>query len=88
MCVVSMVGDHYSQKFQWVSPIPTGVPAITREEFDKLKREVQEMKALLKRAKKYDEETGQPNCEMEDKVDILKKVAEMVGVDLKEIFPE
>lgn len=46
------------------------------------------MKELLKRAKKYDEDNGEPNCEMADKVAVLKRVAELVGVSLDEIFPK
>lgn len=61
-------------------------PEVSRADFDALKREVEEMKKLLLRAKKYDEETGQPDCEMEDKVALLKKVAQLVGVDLSEVF--
>lgn len=76
MCTVSMVMDHYRDK--WYDPPPTdyGVSApnlivwpvgqpITREEFDALKRDVLEMRELLKRAKKYDEDNGEPDCEME-----------------------
>ena len=56
MCAVSMIGDHFTQKFtprEWV--IPGGgtfavKPPPTREEFDALKCEVREMEALLKRA--------------------------------------
>ena len=89
MCVVSMIGDHFNDKYKnypvqpWV--INTPVP-ISRQEFDALRKEVQEMKALLIRAKKYDEDNNEPHCEMEDKVELLKKVAKYVGVDLKEVF--
>ena len=94
MCVVSMIGDHYREKWEPQFPqnpvqpyqvFPYNPPS--RYEFDELKKEVLEMKELLKRAKKYDEETGQKDCEMEDKVALLKKVAEMVGVSLDDIFP-
>lgn len=96
MCVVSMVGDFYGDKFkkeEWkgIFPINPGYfppSGVTREEFEKLKKEVEEMKDLLKRAKEYDQRTSQPDCEMEDKVAILKKVAQLVGVDLTEIFKE
>lgn len=91
MCVMSMVCDHYRDK--WVryefSPVlpsaPTytyTVPQVTKEEFNALKKDVEEMKLLLKRAKEYDERTGQADCEMEEKVALVKKVAELVGVDL------
>lgn len=100
MCAVSMIGDHYTDK--WRLPDPYGgapspmnpfpvvytlpINPVTREEFDALKKEVQEMKALLIRAKKYDEDNGQADCEIDDKVAILKKVAELVGIDLSEVF--
>lgn len=61
-------------------------PEISRAEFDELKRQVAEMKELLKRAKAYDEATGQADCEMDEKMDILRKVAKMVGVDLGDVL--
>lgn len=61
-------------------------PSISRAEFDELKREVTEMKALLKRAKEYDERNGEPNCEMDEKMAILRKVAELVGVKLDDVL--
>jgi hypothetical protein len=67
-------------------PVPTFTPAVSKEEFEALKKEVEELKQLLKAAKKFDEETGQPDCHMDDKVDFIKKLAEYVGVDLEDIF--
>jgi hypothetical protein len=98
MCVVSMVGDHYKDKWKdWPSvfnpePFLPSKPVfpfpnlVSKEEFEALKAEVEEMKKLLERAVEYDKRTNQPHCEMEDKVALLKKVAEYVGVDLSEIF--
>lgn len=111
MCVVSMVSDHYRDKWiprPWVVPPSDVYPfpgdnrpirpeeifpsidksKISREEFEQLKREVQEMKELLKRAKKYDEDTGQPDCQMDQKVALLRKIAEAVGVNLNDVFGE
>lgn len=68
---------------------PQVVPSdsgVSRKDFDDLRKEVMELKELLLAAKKFDEATGQPNCEIEEKVEILKKVAELVGVDLSEVF--
>ncbi len=61
MCVVSMVGDHYNDKWRDFfpkQPLPnnpfiapqryTNFPEITREEFNQLKKEVEDMKELLK----------------------------------------
>lgn len=96
MCVVSMVGDHFNDK--WKDPSYPYYPQIqklttdsidievTRQEFDALKKEVEEMKKLLERAFEYDKKNNEPNCEMEEKVALLKKVAEAVGVNLDEIF--
>lgn len=97
-----MVGDHYRDKWKdWqTSPVQPGInyPSdhqyvilksgneITREEFDALKKEVEEMKALLIRAAKYDEENNEPHCEMDEKVELLKKIAEAVGVNLEDVF--
>jgi hypothetical protein len=84
-----MVGDHYRDKWFPMPQVPDSnfkffidPEAPTRAEFDALKREVEEMKTLLIRAKKYDEDNGEPDCEMSEKVEILKKVAELVGVEL------
>jgi hypothetical protein len=94
MCAVSMAGDFYRDKWnQTPHPFPTPLPLytlppppVTREEFDQLKREVLDMKELLKRAKKYDEDNGEPNCEIEDKMDFLRKVAALVGVNLDDVI--
>ena len=40
----------------------------------------------LKNAKEIDRVTGQPDCEMDEKVAIIKRFAEVVGVDLSEVF--
>jgi hypothetical protein len=70
-----MVGDFYADKWRdrpWYVPsFPQATytpPQITRDEFDELKREVADMKELLKRAKEYDERTGQPDCEIDEKM--------------------
>jgi len=92
MCVVSMVGEFYEHK--WWPMIPNTVPnttftfppPVTREEFEILKREVEDMKILLGMAKKYDESTGQKDCEIDEKMEKLRKVAEIVGIDLDDVL--
>lgn len=97
MCAVSMVGDDWTRKFPerypsiWPTPSPTSVPypseiPVSRKEFERLKADVEQMKKDLAAAKAQDIADGAPDCEMEDKVALLKKVAELVGVDLEEIF--
>lgn len=90
MCFVSMVGDFYSDK--WRDPYKPYVAnpivwnGVSQADFDALKKEVLDMKELLKRALEYDKKNNEPNCEIEDKVVLLKKVAELVGVSLDDIF--
>ncbi len=93
MCTVSMIGDFYGDKWRdrsWYVPsfphIPQTPSQITRDEFDELKREVADMKELLKRAKEYDERTGQPDCEIDEKMDLLRKIAKLVGVDIDDVL--
>lgn len=112
MCVVSMVGDFYSDKWKQPWPQPKSFPPekpiipisvedivktasptiykeyVTKEDFDVLKKEVLEMKELLKRALDYDKRNNEPNCEMEEKVALLRQVAEFVGVTLEDVFPK
>lgn len=70
---------------------------ITREEFEKLKieheekiktlkAEVEALKELLKAAKIYDEKTGQPDCEVDEKVNLIKKIAELLDVNMDDVF--
>lgn len=59
---------------------------MSQEEFDKLKKEVQELKELIKAAQKFDAATNQPDCELDAKIDLIKKIAELVGVNLDDVF--
>lgn len=100
MCVVSMVGYHYADKWRglpWIEPVVPQWPwtgdegtradsPISRSEFDALKREVEEMKALLKRAKDYDERNNEPDCEIDEKMDFLRRVAKLDVVDLDDVL--
>jgi hypothetical protein len=100
MCTVSAVGDNYRDYFpekwkDWTVPITT--PSIhpnilkppeyvSKEDFDALKKEVEELKLLLQAAKKFDEATNQKDCEMDDKIAFIKSVADFVGVNLDDVF--
>lgn len=92
MCVVSMIGDHFNEKWEPFKPYVNPYnqlpfqPSVSRQEFEALKKEVEEMKKLLIKAKKYDARNNEPNCEIEEKMDFLKKVAALVGIDLDEII--
>lgn len=84
MCVVSMVMDQAIK--QWPEPITTpnltwAPPAYdgpTRAQFEELLK-------LLRAAKRFDEVTGQPDCELESKKDLIRKMAERLGVDVKDL---
>ena len=62
------------------------MPSPSQQEFDELKRQVDEMKLLLARAKKYDEENNEPDCEIDEKMKILRAVAAVVGVSLDDVL--
>lgn len=100
MCVYSMIADDWRKRtipeHPWIQPfIDPYVPpfrqppfsAPSQEEFDALKREMEALKKLLRAAKIYDEETGQPDCETDEKIATLKKVAEFLGIDLNDALP-
>jgi hypothetical protein len=71
----------------FLTPIVVKPPTeVSREEFDTLKKKVEELHTLLLAAKKYDEVTDQPHCEVDDKVAVIKKIAEYFGVDMKDVF--
>jgi len=97
MCVVSFIGDHYRDRLWPPAQPPYTIPndplpditkrlverqTVTREEFEALKREIESMKKLLDKAKKYDQEVGNPDCEDDGKWELLRKIAEKVGVEL------
>ena len=46
---------------------------------------MEDLKGLLKVAKKYDKDNNQPDCEKGDRVEIVKRVAELVGVELEDL---
>ena len=84
MCVVSMVGEHYSDK--WRQPDYQRqfdhINTITRDEFESLKKEVLEMKELIKKAAEYDKQNNEPHCENPEKVKLLKQIADLFGIEL------
>lgn len=87
MCSVSYISEPYAKLWEpyTVPPNSTGWRLFpTAQEFDALKAEVAALKDLLLAAKRFDERTGQKDCQHEDKVAVLRRVAELVGVDLSE----
>jgi len=80
---MSMVMEHYHDKwFQLVPPpvvvpvpYPPPVPAVTPAA-------VEEFRRLLERAREYDRAHGQPDCELDEKRQALKKLPEQLGVEI------
>ena len=82
MCVVSMVIDHATTTWPrriptpwpWNDPTPPQ-PLISPDE-------LKEFRELLERAREYDRKNSEPECEQDDKRELLKKLAKQLGVDV------
>jgi hypothetical protein len=67
-------------------PLPLSPPPqVSKEEFDRLKAELEELKKLIKAAKAFDEATHQCDCELDEKTDLIKRLADLVGVDVSDL---
>lgn len=95
MCVVSFIGDHYRDKWNDTYPWRQQQQSSYMQpqkpsqlEFDKLKKEVEELKELLRKAKEYDEKNNEPHCEIELKMKFLREVAKSVGISLDDVIPK
>ena len=91
MCMISAIGNEWAQTapitYPWVMNPPAGVTPWELEVVkQELKADIEALRQLLLTAKDYDVATGQPDCEMDEKVELIKKFAELVGVDLDDIF--
>ena len=61
--------------------VPVGAPIIIQPVYNGPTREqFEEFLELLRAAKKFDEATGQPDCELEEKKSFIRKLAEHLGV--------
>lgn len=92
MCVVSNLGDQFSKtwplgglmpqqspatpytQINWPQAIPEPYKGPTREQFE-------EFLELFRAAKKIDIYLGQPDCEMDGKLAVLREHARRLGLD-------
>ena len=94
MCVVSMVIDNYRDR-QWPDYtrttsdtrfVMTDHSLATKADIRDLKRHLIELKELIVAAKKYDDATGQPECEVDEKVDFMFEVADRLGISMDDVL--
>jgi hypothetical protein len=95
MCVVSMVMDHYREKWTPILPMPI-VPTPTQPypwlfsppldprpaEPPISDAEIREFRTLLERAREYDRRNGEPDCEADEKKAALLAIAEKLGLKI------
>lgn len=71
MCVVSQILDYGKDRWSFVPPytLPNNpveyIPLPTKEELEEFRR-------LIEAARRFDEATGQPDCELDEKLEWLK----------------
>lgn len=88
MCVVSMVTRDFYRDYI----MPNAVPfpnatyyekVVTRAEFEKLKEQFEQLAKDIAKAKQQDIDDGNPDCEKEESIELLKAIAEKLGVNLE-----
>lgn len=77
------INDPVNLPFKFTDESPT-----TREQLDTLRKEVVELSAqveylleLIPTLRKYDEDNNEPDCEMEDKIKLIRKICDALGID-------
>lgn len=93
MCMVSNVIDHYSDKWrippQPFAPLTPWSPEEAKKKFEEmidkadreqLKKEIEEFREILKRAREYDRKMQREGCEMEEKMAKLREAAAELGI--------
>ncbi len=91
MCVYSMIADHYRDR--WRERKEYQYPPATTEQFPYQPKvipftiqptitpeEIEEFRKLLERAREYDKRNNEPDCENQEKLDEIIRLAEEAGV--------
>lgn len=89
MCAVSAMIDNLTRPY---SPLYSRDPLDSppsRAEFELMKqqfeREIKGLRELLPHVQKYDRMTGQPDCESDEKLKLLRGIADKLGVNVEGI---
>lgn len=61
------------------------IEAINKQ-LEEMRRDMEELKKLLKAAIEYNKKVGEPHCENDEKIALIKQVADALGVDLTDVF--
>jgi len=64
---------------------PSPSPFPSKKDIKEFKKQVKQLEELLKKAKKYDEDNGEKDCELEDKKRVLQDIADKFGITIN--FP-
>ena len=82
MCVVSMVMDHYRDKWgtpNWALQFPSQTAPVLPQISP---QEVEEFRRLLERAREYDKRNNEPDCEMASKKREILDLVEKHGIKI------
>lgn len=84
MCVVSMVMDHYHDKWKPLLPTYPTIPTQPVQPVQTIPQaDIDEFYKLLERAREYDRKNNEPECELQEKKDALQAIAKALGVTIK-----
>lgn len=68
-----------------ISNFKVNLGLATAAEVAALRREIEHLKELLKRAIEYDKKNNEPHCETDEKIAAIKVIAKALGVDLSSL---
>lgn len=84
MCAVSAIMDIWKHQWEkdycWPPGPWHGEPPIPYYPSLPTKEEIEDFRRIYEKAKRFDKETGQPDCENKEKIRLLKELAEKLGV--------